>query len=88
VAAAADTFDLMTDQEVAGAERRRLREADAGMPWRPWGPYVSARQWGTVREDDSPDGAAWFAVTRPEDIAAAGLWGSSVQVPGTVEEPP
>ena len=65
MAAAADTFDLMTDGDVAGAERRRLREADAGVPWRRWGPYVSARQWGTVREDDSPDGAAWFAVTHP-----------------------
>ncbi len=37
-----------------GAERRRLAEARAGTaPWRRWGPYVVARQWGTVREDYS-----------------------------------
>jgi hypothetical protein len=75
VAAAADTFDLMTDEDVAGAERRRLREADAGVPWRRWGPYVSARQWGTVREDDSADGAAWFAVPHDHARSRAYRWG-------------
>ncbi|HLI57177.1 MAG TPA: glucosidase [Actinomycetota bacterium] len=45
----------------AGAEARRLAEADAqpGVPWRRWGPYLSERAWGTVREDYSPDGEAW-----------------------------
>ena len=41
------------------AERRRLEEArEQKVPWRKWGPYVSERQWGTVREDysDSGDG--------------------------------
>jgi hypothetical protein len=33
------------------AEERRLREARNGVPWRAWGPYLSERQWGTVRED-------------------------------------
>jgi len=43
-----------------GVERARLAEADAGVvPWRAWGPYVSERAWGTVREDYSPDGDAW-----------------------------
>jgi len=43
-----------------GEERSRLAEADAGTrPWRAWGPYVSERAWGTVREDYSPDGSAW-----------------------------
>ena len=41
------------------AEDRRLEEARAGAPWRRWGPYLSERQWGTVREDYSPDGNAW-----------------------------
>jgi len=27
--------------------------------WRKWGPYLTDRQWGTVREDYSPDGTAW-----------------------------
>jgi hypothetical protein len=42
------------------AERDRLNE-DAGgsSPWRRWGPYVSERAWGTVREDYSADGNAW-----------------------------
>ena len=44
----------------ADAERRRLAEArDGDAPWRLWGPYLSERQWGTVREDYSDDGDAW-----------------------------
>jgi len=42
------------------AERRRLHEATRHeQHWRRWGPYLSERAWGTVREDYSPDGAAW-----------------------------
>jgi hypothetical protein len=42
------------------AERTRLHEADSeGVPWRRWGPYLSDRQWGTVREDYSEGGTAW-----------------------------
>ena len=42
------------------AERKRLDEANQGKnPWRKWGPYLSERQWGTVREDYSPHGTAW-----------------------------
>ena len=41
------------------AEEIRLREAREGVGWRTWGPYLSERQWGTVREDYSDDGAAW-----------------------------
>jgi hypothetical protein len=45
---------------VPDAERARLAEADAGAaPWRRWGPYLSERAWGTVREDYSADGTAW-----------------------------
>ena len=44
----------------AKAEAARLAEADAGTaPWRDWGPYLSERAWGTVREDYSADGDAW-----------------------------
>ena len=44
-------------------EGRRLRDADAagGPAWRRWGPYLSERAWGTVREDYSESGAAWDA---------------------------
>ena len=41
-------------------EQKRLNEArEAGIPWKKWGPYLSERQWGTVREDYSLDGNAW-----------------------------
>src|SRR5512141_272558 len=41
------------------AEQKRLAEAKDGTPWRKWGPYLSERQWGTVREDYSENGDAW-----------------------------
>jgi hypothetical protein len=41
------------------AEQKRLVEAGKGTPWKKWGPYLSERQWGTVREDYSHDGEAW-----------------------------
>ena len=41
-------------------ETRRLEAANARTAhWRRWGPYLSERQWGTVREDYSPYGTAW-----------------------------
>src|SRR5688572_3745788 len=40
-------------------EHRRLQAAAAGLPWKKWGPYLSERQWGTVREDYSTAGDAW-----------------------------
>jgi len=45
---------------VAKAERARISDADSTTaPWRDWGPYLSERAWGTVREDYSSDGDAW-----------------------------
>ena len=41
------------------AERARLDEVQGRAPWKHWGPYISERAWGTVREDYSPDGTAW-----------------------------
>jgi hypothetical protein len=41
------------------AEAQRLEEIRSGAQWRKWGPYLSERQWGTVREDYSEDGNAW-----------------------------
>jgi hypothetical protein len=51
----------MSEHPGAGtAEWRRLQEVPRGRaPWRHWGPYVSERAWGTVREDYSADGDAW-----------------------------
>src|SRR5437660_8750828 len=58
------------------AEQRRLREADEqGIPWRRWGPYLSERQWGTVREDYSQDGNAWSYFTHDQARSRAYRWG-------------
>lgn len=52
------------------AERVRLAEAhEQTKPWYRWGPYLSERQWGTVREDYSPDGTAWDFSTRSRTIS-------------------
>jgi hypothetical protein len=56
-------------------EGRRLREAREGVPWRRWGPYLSERQWGTVREDYSQDGDAWRYFTHDQARSRAYLWG-------------
>jgi hypothetical protein len=41
-------------------EQIRLDESrEQAVPWKKWGPYLSERQWGTVREDYSENGSAW-----------------------------
>jgi hypothetical protein len=65
-----------------GAERERvagfgrledgLRQAG---DWYQWGPYVSERQWGTVREDYSPDGQAWDYLPHDQARSRAYRWG-------------
>ena len=61
--------------EALTAEERRLREARAGVPWRAWGPYLSERQWGTVREDYSDGGDAWSYFTHDQARSRAYRWG-------------
>jgi hypothetical protein len=57
-------------------ERRRLDEADrSGVAWRRWGPYLSDRQWGTVREDYSSSGDAWSYFTHDQARSRAYRWG-------------
>ena len=49
------------------AEEKRLEEARREIaPWKKWGPYLSERQWGTVREDYSEDGNAWEYFTHDQ----------------------
>jgi hypothetical protein len=57
------------------AETRRLAEAREGVPWRKWGPYLSERQWGTVREDYSREGDAWAYLTHDQSRSRAYRWG-------------
>jgi len=58
------------------AEQKRLNEArEAQIPWKKWGPYLSERQWGTVREDYSEDGNAWDYFSHDQARSRAYRWG-------------
>ncbi|MBX7167983.1 MAG: glucosidase [Pirellulales bacterium] len=58
------------------AEQTRLDEARAKqVPWKKWGPYLSERQWGTVREDYSDNGDAWNYFTHDQARSRAYRWG-------------
>jgi hypothetical protein len=57
-------------------ERQRLAAAgEPGTPWKRWGPYLSERQWGTVREDYSEDGNAWDYFPHDHARSRAYKWG-------------
>ena len=58
------------------AEEQRLKESESARPsWKLWGPYVSERQWGTVREDYVPDGTAWNYFPHDHARSRAYRWG-------------
>ena len=58
------------------AEKSRLEETRAKKaPWKKWGPYLSERQWGTVREDYSEGGDAWNYFTHDQARSRAYRWG-------------
>ena len=57
-------------------EQKRLNDArEEGIAWKRWGPYLSERQWGTVREDYSADGNAWDYFTHDQSRSRAYRWG-------------
>jgi len=57
-------------------EKQRLVGAEKdSSPWRRWGPYLSERSWGTVREDYSDDGGAWDYLTHDMSRSKAYRWG-------------
>jgi hypothetical protein len=57
-------------------EQKRLNEArEKGIAWKKWGPYLSERQWGTVREDYSEDGSAWAYFSHEQSRSRAYRWG-------------
>lgn len=63
-------------KKIADAERRRLQEdARRGKNWKRWGPYLSERQWGTVREDYSADGSVWSYFTHDQARSRTYRWG-------------
>jgi len=58
------------------AEEQRLQEArEQAVPWKKWGPYLSERQWGTVREDYSETGNAWDYFSHDQARSRAYRWG-------------
>jgi hypothetical protein len=57
-------------------EQKRLNEAcEAGVPWKKWDPYLSERQWGTLREDYSHDGNPWNYFSHDQSSSRAYQWG-------------
>ncbi len=57
-------------------EKQRLQESAAKTaPWQKWGPYLCERQWGTVREDYSPNGSAWDYLPHDQACRKAYRWG-------------
>ena len=57
-------------------EQTRLNDArERGIPWKKWGPYLSERQWGTVREDYSDNGDAWGHFSHDQSRSRAYRWG-------------
>ena len=69
---------------MADAERRRL--ASDGRSWKRWGPYLSERAWGTVREDYSADGEAWSSFPHDQARSRAYRW-SEDGLAGMCDEP-
>ena len=61
----------MTLLNMSDLKRHRERKAS----WKKWGPYLSERQWGTVREDSSADGNAWDYFTHDQARSRAYRWG-------------
>jgi len=69
----------MSGSNKPSAEKQRLaaqkKESETNSLWREWGPYLSERQWGTVREDYSPDGSAWDYFPHDDARSRAYRWG-------------
>jgi hypothetical protein len=62
---------MTSNPEIARLNETRV----ANIPWRKWGPYLSERQWGTVREDYSQDGNAWDYFSHDQARSRAYHWG-------------
>ncbi|MFC5268863.1 hypothetical protein ACFPJ1_42720 [Kribbella qitaiheensis] len=69
---------MTTQPQTSGVERERMasdRPLSQRNDWYLWGPYLSERQWGTVREDYSADGEAWGYLSHDRARATAYRWG-------------
>ncbi|UFP96629.1 MGH1-like glycoside hydrolase domain-containing protein [Gloeobacter morelensis] len=66
---------MATDDPLDAESRRLAEEARREQNWKRWGPYLSERQWGTVREDYSQDGSSWEYFPHEQACARAYRWG-------------
>jgi hypothetical protein len=72
----ATSASASTRKQVGSIEQGRLDDArEKKIPWKKWGPYLSERQWGTVREDYSEGGDAWNYFTHDQARSRAYRWG-------------
>src|SRR6202051_2359633 len=70
--------DMLDPSPLSVESAERVRQAEGRVrrvPWWRWGPYLSERQWGTVREDYSPGGAAWDSFPHDHARSRAYRWG-------------
>jgi hypothetical protein len=68
--------DKSTVTYIETKEQKRLNDTrESRVPWKKWGPYLSERQWGTVREDYSKDGNAWAYFSHDQSRSRAYRWG-------------
>jgi len=65
----------MTSISLSGEDLRLQEARTSNVPWRKWGPYLSERQWGTVREDYSDHGTAWEYFPHDHARSRAYRWG-------------
>lgn len=65
----------MTSQPLTPEQLRLEEHSQKQANWKKWGPYLSERQWGTVREDYSPDGDAWSYFLHAQARSRAYRWG-------------
>ena len=85
--------DRSTLEGAKTAEHNRLEDKAAG--WKRWGPYLSERQWGTVREDYSTDGNAWDYFTHESSLVRSiqpqtgwtGVIANLIEIFGKVDGP-
>jgi hypothetical protein len=69
------TTDVETETKPGAEQQRVLAQSNGKAAWRQWGPYLSERQWGTVREDYSPHGDAWDSFSHDQARSRAYRWG-------------
>jgi hypothetical protein len=69
-------FPVRKSERIMNAEEKRLEESrKRKVHWKRWGPYLSERQWGTVREDYSPYGTAWEFFPHDQARSRTYRWG-------------